>query len=740
MYNFKEWLVLDKISAETCNLISSAEKELILIEFLRQFGAYTGVLLENDDAEQDVEELDPSNLTDSQRSYARRLRDNALWIRWHAMLERKYDIERLRKLAKDYEKEEPQEAIRIKNGRHSEEEEESNEDDHVEESVFLDDEDDDNDNTGSVSPPPSHSFNTDEVKELLIKLGYLKEKKLDKIYDERKKRDQILKAMYKAIGEVGNEIPKDIDPSELIVPELDKDGKEITDRWGRPKTKPSEKIAEAKKRLMSDLYGLEPDTPDATPTPDIFRKTFEKVFQRDSGSFTNSSGASVRGNKNFESPEDVASDFVSQIMSMLTKRKGSRDWGPFHKDHKDLGSSRSDLEGDQFVSSILNSWRHRIGNIAKTAVHQRRVAFAPAPRAKDEVTQRSEVNSLLGKDLEKARKALYQVPAMLKKPDPEQGSWPPGTPEFAAVAAKLRVTPKELEEMVANPLHSLQFHVNYLKAMRNGTQRSITANNTEDKHRLELMKQIEALGTRPGMSTDPNKIFDTLENYRMHYAYKRSQAPIFAGSYGAKGDDMEDMWATHIGLVDDKADSGIFAGKKGGEIPGVSNSETETRKKLLEDLHEAIKKLSQNGKQDLPAIRRTGFWQALAVCIKLGLPFNGETGESWASFATVEDDVVDAFFAQPVKTPQSGKKVRKVRKDCFQHLNSIGTMQMTPSRKAGSNESLHEKLKAIGIRLRGPGAWKDGGGEITTASTNQYLTDGLKFICDYLKSKNSSMS
>lgn len=727
MYNFKEWLVLDRIVTETCNsIVSEAEKELILIEFLRQFCAQTGLVLENEE----VEEFDPSTMTDVQRQYAKRLRDNSLWVRWHAMLERKQDIERIRKLIEEYEKSNPEEAQIIKSGGRATEEQdeddnEDNEESHVGESVFLDD-DDEPDNTTSQS---SSSFDIDEAKELLVKLGYLTNKKLDRLYDERKIRTQILKAMYQAAQETGNDLPPDVDPSELIVPDLDKEGNQIKDKWGRPKTKPTEKIVKAKSKLMTDLYGLESDPGEAVP--DVFTKTFQRVFQNNTGKITKSSGKSVTGHKNFESPQDVASDFVDQIVSMLTKRKGSRGWGSFHKDHEKLGSSRKDLDGDQFVSTILNSWRNRIGNIAKTAVHQRRVAFAPSAPVKDEVTQRSEVNSLLGKDLDKVRKAMYQAPGLLKKPAPEQGNWEPGTPQFSAAAARMKVSEKELEEMIADPMRPLRFHINYLRAARNGTQATVTATNVQDKHRLELMKQIVLLSGRPGISMDPNNIFDTLDNYRQHYAYKTRPTPVFAGSYGTKSDDMEDIWSTHIGLVDDKADSGIFAGKKGGEIPGVSNSETETRKKLLEDLHDAIKELSRNGQTGLPAVKRKGFWQALAVCIKLGLPFDANTGESWASFATVEDDVVDAFFAQPTKSV-------KGEKDCFQHLNSIGMMQMTPSKKSGPGQSLHEKLREIGVKLRGPGAWKDGGGEITISSTNQYLTDGLKFICDYLKRKSSA--
>lgn len=633
---------------------------------------------------------DTARLSDSQREFAIRLKNNALWLRWHSMLERKRDIDRLREIASSYK----DEMKSVSEGF----------------GIFDDDEEDSN------TEAPSKS-DLEEAEEILVRLGYIRPEKLALSKTAERKRKAILKAMNLAINEKGNELPDDVDSSELMEPVKGKDGSVEKDRWGRPKMRPSAMVEKAKEQLVSDLSGLD----DATP--DTFRRAFRSVVAGNQGSFKGaqidkSTGRRVLGHKFYSDPEEVANEFVTKMIGMLTKRKvtaegKAKSWRTMHSDNPDLGSSgKKDLSDDDSIGSILGSWRQRIFRLAQEAEHEQRLSLSPTAQRRDEVKRRSEVNSRMNKDITAAKTALY-AKSML-----ERGS------SKEEVSEKIGKTESELEAMIKDPYASLRFHINYLNAVRNGTEVSINASG-DDVFRLELMKQIVMRASpQIGISLDPNNIIQTLETYRDNYSTKGKAKPIFAGQAGgdeSSGDDLtQGLDALAKVRSDDEAPEkgGVFAGSASNLTPSAEYMAKERKVELLRYLYEALRAMNNMGAaSNKPENKRTSYWQTLAVCIKLGIPYDPQTGR-WTQ-GQINDDLVNAFFNQSAE--EGGSK-------CFQQLSSIGNVSL---------EEMHKKLREIALRLHGPEK-PPKGGDISYARSWQWLGDGLKFICDYLKKKNIS--
>jgi predicted transcriptional regulator len=628
---------------------------------------------------------DPSHLSDSQREFAIRLKNNALWIRWHSMTERKRDIERLKEIAAAHK----DEINSISEG-----------------FGLFDDEDE----------APAEKQNVpdlDEAKEILIRLGYLKPERIELAKTDEKRRRSILKAMKLAVEEKGNDVPEDVDASELMEPVKDKDGNPELDRWGRPKMRPSQTVEKAKSQLVSDLSGLDDNS------PDVFRRAFRSVVAGNQGTFRGAqkdktTGKPILGHKFYSDPEEVANEFVTKMINMLTTRKvtsegKAKSWRTMHSGHPDLGSSgKKDLSSDEAIGSILASWRQRIFRLAQEAEHDQRLRLAPTAHRPDEVKRRSEVNSRMNKDIKAAKTALY-AKSMIE-----------GGLSEEEVAERIGTTKAEVENMVRDPYASLRFHINYLNAVRQGNEESIRASG-DDKQRLELMKQIVLRSSsQRGISLDPENIIQSLETYRDNYSTKGRAKPIFAGQAGDddSGDELSQGLDTLARIrSDDEAPEkgGVFSGSSVNATPAAEAMAKERKRKMLQYLYEALKAMNNMGATSKkPENRRTEYWQTLAVCIKLGLPYDNATG-NWMS-VDIDDELVDKFFAQSAQT--SGDK-------CFQQLSAIGNVSL---------DEMHRKLREIAIRLHGPDK-PPKGGDISYARSWQWLGDGLKFICDYLKKR-----
>lgn len=757
MPSFKEWLVLENIRTDLiAPIYTSIVTEAVLEEFLRLFFeetqecehcGYVGEFEEKDDdyvcpkcgkpeevkiadpfadgdedaapveidkdaidqakrdaekarAEEEAEEArrsavskgkknDPAKLSDSQKEFAMRLKNNALWVRWHSMLERKRDIDRLKEIASAYENE----IKSLSEGF----------------GIFDDDEEDQESNTDAP-----RKADLEEAEEILARLGYLKPDKLALSKPEKKRR-LVLKAISQAINEKGNDLPDDLDASELTEPVKGKDGSVEKDRWGRPKMRPSSMVEKAKDQLVSDLSGLD----DATP--DTFRRAFKSVVAGNQGivrgaQIDKSTGRPVLGHKFYSDPEEVANEFVTKMMGMLTNRKvtakgKANSWGTMHSDHPELGSSgKKDLSSDDAIGSILGSWKQRIFRLAQEAEHEQRLRLSPSAYRPDEVKTRTEVNSRMNKDIVAAKTALY-AKSMIE-----------GGSSKSEVAEKIGKSESELDSMLRDPYASLRFHIKYLNALKDGTHESINASG-EDAYRLKLMKQIVMKSSsQTGISLDPNRIIQTLETYRDNYSTKGKARPIFAGQAGGDESSGDDLTQGLDALAKIRSDdetpekSGVFSGSATKLTPSAEYMAKERRVKMLQYLYEAMRELVKpRNNQDMKIpqsedYKRTSFMNALAVSIKLGLPYDPQTGR-WKSTA-INDDLVNAFFNQSAE--EGGQK-------CFQQLLAIGNVSV---------DEMHKHLSEMALRLRGQNiSWK---------TSYQWLTDGLKFICDYLRKKNIS--
>lgn len=623
-----------------------------------------------------------------EREFATRLKNNALWLRWHSMLERKKDIDRLKEIASK---------AGIKRISESSD---------IFDDIFDDiTDDEDKSNQSKLSEEEKR-----EAEEILTRLGYIKPDRISLAKTPEARDQRILKAMQSAIGEKGNDLPSDIGESELIAPALDRAGKPQKDRWGRVKTVPSELVKKAREELIKDLSGLDPTDKGA----DKFRSAFSSVAGKDSYRFSSKKDA---GHKLYSDPEDVSNDFVLAIMKMLTKRKVAASkgtaakWGSLHSDHESLGSGgKEDLKNDDMVSEILRAWRGRIFSLARSAEHEQRIRLSPSGSRPDEVKRRNEVNSRMNKDIRDVKVSLY-AKSMLD-----------GGSSESEVSEKLGVPEDQVKLISKDPYASIKFHINYLKALQAGSDKLIKPTNADDKLRLELMKQIVIRASSQSgitLDPDPNKVLESLESYRNLYSSKSRAKPIFAGQAGDEDSGGSDLGKGLEMLAQVRSDDeapeskGVFSGVSSNPNPQAMAASTERRRNMLHRLYEAISTLSKRSK--------SGQWQALAVCIKLGLPIDENTGRvmNWTS-SELLNNTLDSFFNQK---PES--KAGEHQWDCFQHIMSIGS--------AVSFENLHDRLRTISIKLRGPEPAIKGGGDITTRSTRDYLTDGLRFICDYLQ-------
>lgn len=661
-----------------------------------------------------------STMNPDQLEFAKRLRDSALWIRWHAILERKNNVDRLRELSKIYEKENPEEAENIKSGAGID----GTRKRVSESSGFFDDDEDE-----VVSRPQSPSrgdFNMEEVVKILTGLGYISPTDLAK-KTPQKRKEKILSAMFKASEEKGNDLPADLDAKDLMEPVLDSRGQPVRDESGRAKMRPTEVVEKAKSQFASDIAGFDPST------PDTFRNAFQGVVSQNQGSFSGAqkdpiTKRKVSGHVHYSDPEDVADDLLISLNDLLTKRKVNKEgnvskWGAFHRDHPDLGSSgKEELDGNEFVGRILGSWRKRAFSLLKDAQRKRRMTMSPSGINKDEVTQRTEVNARLSKDLSATRNAV-RIADMMKSGK-----------SVGELTAEFGLSAKEINDVVKNPYEPLRFHINYLRALANNAQDSVPASTKEDKYRLELMKQIEILASRNSqISLDPNQILSTLTSYQSDFATKAKKNPVFAGGGGDKEDDLYDAWSL-VSSGDDASDKGgVFSGKTDNRTPAANAVAAEQRGPILSELYRAMRLLTMNGKN--------GPRQALAVCKALGLPcsdggIDPNTGKylpmtgrisRWPSMKGSNDSISAILRLMP-----------KSKDDKCKHCNGYGKidMQICPECKGTgkriracysqlldlstvNQNQLREKLAQAGFDVSGSTAWGD-------------LRAGLTFICNHM--------
>lgn len=687
-----------------------------------------------------VEDMRPE-----EREFATRLKNNALWLRWHSMIERKKDIDRLKDIA-------------TKAGITS-----------VKESVDIFDITDDDE-------PSAEKISREEYKEaeeILTRLGYLSPERLDLAKTPESRDRMVMNALKSAIGEEGNDLPPGVDESELITPVMDGQGKPQKDRWGRVRTSPSEAVRRAQDELIRDLSGLDGprdhNNPDGATNP--FKKAFNSVARKDSIKLGSKKDA---GHKFYSDPEDVANDFLLSIMKMLKTRRVSSaggkaaPWGSIHSDHKNLGSGgKKDLERDDMVADIMRAWRSRIFSLAKTAESQQRTTMSPSARRPDEVSKRSEVNSRMNKDIRDVKVALY-AKSMLSS-----GS------SMSEVAEKLGMSEDDVKRISEDPYASIRFHMLYLNKLVDGREpnsdvssevpaakktfskkkkKKSPQNNEaqmvrivrggsatspqemdEDKLRLRLMRQLVMRSSpQSGITLDaePQKLLKSLEIYRDNFSSKGRANVIFAGQSGGDEDsgDSSDLGKGLDMLAQIRSDdeapesTGVFSGASREINPHASVDSSERRTRMLRSLYEAILAL-YNKKGD------AGKWQALAVCIKLGLPIDNNTGRivNWTSDTLMNSTLISFFNQKPKKTAAD------FQWDCFQHINSIGSVSICPNCTMDNppgkpcqnpNACLHGKLNAIRMKTTGETR--------KLRSTQDYLSNGLKFICDYLQTNLSS--
>jgi hypothetical protein len=210
---------------------------------------------------------------------------------------------------------------------------------------------------------------------------------------------------------------------------------------------------------------------------------------------------------------------------------------------------------------------------------------------------------------------------------------------------------------------------------------------------------------------------------------------LFAGQSGDKesgGDDLSqglDALAKARSDDDVQERPGIFSGASTSTTPTAIALDKERKRQMMRYIYDAIRALNAKGsqmgmrKKPGPGGRPAPLWQALAVCVKLQLPYDANTGTAIMNSGEISDESLERFFG--MSTRNRGDK-------CFQYLSSISDREV-------SLKQMHDIIKSITTKMYGPGNPDQGGGEISTSTTWQWLNDGLKFVCDHLKKTPMSL-
>jgi hypothetical protein len=431
-------------------------------------------------------------------------------------------------------------------------------------------------------------FDVLEAIPLLEKTGYFNSQKFHGLNDE-KFREAVRKALYAAAKEKGNDLPPDIDPEEI---------KQV--------------LPDQRKSFFEALRK-------------VFARTYGKIAasDRNRGSFTTAAGKRITGQKLFEDPEEVFTKFATLMYDMITRRNVSEklgkaaSWGPIAGEIGNIGKSELKNDTDKIVDRVVKYFGSTLKSMADKEEEAMRAAHSPSARLEDEITSRSEKRTLINKDIEGKKPGFgtkfYE--------DYLKSLGSPGRGENGEITTPVPPTPE--------------------------------AKTKEDKWRLEIIQHILFLQSRHSdkLSLDPNKIKETLENYKIQFLRAKRQGYSYLGLIRTKDSDSGE------GDYDPVADDGKTRGEAGSQSfsnPAMAAASAEDDKsKIIQDLRSVLEELA-----------RTNPDGALAVCIKFGLNCseNGRVN-SMAGFA----DIVTHMTASGTKGGEE-----KEGEECLSRMNAMG--------------------------------------------------------------------
>lgn len=379
MSNFENWLILEEIRTDiyesSINKLFFEQAARITLEFLfESLDEEDDGPVELEDPFSDDEDAQPyktykvedeeeikKTKTRASQEFRKLLKNTTLWMRWKAIAERKADIEKIKRLRKEYEK----------SSRKNEE---------------VDPEEEEFENLGKSA------FDLGSVVPLLEKLGYLKN-------DQNLSNEEIVELMNKASEETGNDLPSDLKEEELF------SNWENYIKGKDEKLKPSVNLNKASEDFFMSIK-------------EIFKKSFYKLRNSSSGAFNQ--GGKVRyGTTMFSDVDDVASSFAMMMIDQITERP----WKWEGATQKLLGwygtknslnmqikkLTKKDLENhnEKQIEKIIGFFRTYIGKLYSKEQSTMSKTLSPKQRTSDSVRNKSSKAALINKDVDSENFDFY---------------------------------------------------------------------------------------------------------------------------------------------------------------------------------------------------------------------------------------------------------------------------------------------------------------------------------------------
>jgi hypothetical protein len=460
---------------------------------------------------------------------------------------------------------------------------------------------------------------------ILEKLGYINYKKIDendKLSDEAKE-NEVKKALEKAIKESDNELPSGISEEQV-----------------------EKKNNSAKRDFMAILYH-------------VFGEEYKKL-----------SRSSWNVGDKLYSSDELANVFIMRMLDALRTRRiqdgSAKPWGGLISDKKNKAGGRSsslskrwfgfgksgesELANDDSVDEILGIFQNKLYREPHKASDERRKSISPSRGVADEIKNRSKKSSRINIDVNKALE------------DQAEGNEP----------------------------ESLKQYVDFLNAFLQGKEKTYDKKSMteEQKFRYEIIEAIVSKQSAyPDMlSLDPDKMLQTLFNFRRFFVKKSASGPSMMGSEDSEGKstglEQSASFQAYRRGASNRPDEGLSGGGAAGSVAAGNN----TRRIIIEKLAEVMNNLKI----------KNSTW-ALAVCLKFGLGCHADGS------ITSPENLLNAGILRT-----KGGQVKGANKlGCRNQLDAIGLTTI----------EVQKKLDKLGLEVGASNA----------------LQKGLEFVCSELQ-------
>lgn len=601
MLGFKNWLIIENIGSSVTDIF--LERLVIEKAINDTFLLFEGGLQYSDEDDVPIRN--------------RKLLNSILWMRWKAMLDRQNDIKKLKEIRDKHKKEHPKEAAEIERkislGQSVTKQ--------VSESSWRD----------FKASQAKKTFNLNEAKKLLQKLGYINLSRLrqKRISEEEKKYD-ILEALYRAAEESGNELPPDV--QRLGVDKILRKAKvartyfydSLRNIFGKVYGSVAQKDSQREikkgdkpRRLGYRNFG------DATDVFATFAHKMEQLFTIRPTKNNPDKRSAVRRVKNWFSPKYYGREVGEDQQTPASQISKSGRWpnlgsGGYESEMGD----RSDIarEFSKRIAGSLGMWLSK--ELDKK--DRSRAQTTNLRRVKDTITNRARKKSIISKDLEYAQ---------------------------------------ELKNKGQSTEPALKFYLDYLKLFYKDQEDSIKISSKYDTYRKEIMDDIVQLRHRYSdlYSIQTYNIETTLFNYLNNVLKVAKKKALYLGDIKSKKEDESDYFDPENNDKLLRGDAGVRSSE-----PQAIASNSENLSGILGILHDVMSQLAISNPR-----------AAFAICVKWNLGCSPSlTSNALNPISHITIDSVRGFSDIAIALTKDGRVKGGQKLDCEKQLQAIGTMSV----------------------------------------------------------------